>query len=578
MAKPTRAVRESADPDPATVGAVLNGVLGSTWRNCPSWPPDVFAATATVLLKTGAYTAIVDLQSGASSPILDTRTWPDEADRNGKEWRRSLDSDTQLQPPDLVSDSWRSLVAHANTPVHLLRRLSSNPASPARTAASALIALCTIADSASRDIGTPTLDSLSGFARRTERYLMLHRQQSVCSPSVSSATARVLPKQHTPQRGLTLRSLSHHLALVPVSEVVAAWSAPRVVDKGVGRDEVFGVLVLPWPLHLETGQFRLVPDEETRAPALAHPYRFFAFHRPDDPATLRRYMKAAISEARRSAANLRILVFPELALTRTELRVAREIAARARCLLIAGVAVAEGEELDGQTGPKNLAAIAWQHDAKPDRIDLQAKHHRWCLDAPQIQQYSLTSTLPTSRLCWEHTQIGARDLQFWTIASWLSFTVLICEDLARPDPVAEILRAVGPNLVFALLMDGPQLLPRWGAKYASVLAEDPGCSVLTLTSLGMALRSRPSAATPDRRRVVALWRDPIGGAQEIELAPGHHAAVLDIVCQTRTEYTCDGRNDGATAFFPVLSGFRSLAADASQPPRKRGLPRRAKSR
>jgi hypothetical protein len=30
---------------------------------------------------------------------------------------------------------------------------------------------------------------------------------------------------------------------------------------------------------------------------------------------------------------------------------------------------------------------------------------------------------------------------------------LICEDLARPDPVAEIVRTVGPNLVIALLME-----------------------------------------------------------------------------------------------------------------------------
>lgn len=69
--------------------------------------------------------------------------------------------------------------------------------------------------------------------------------------------------------------------------------------------------------------------------------------------------------------------------------------------------------------------------------------------------------------------------------------MLVCEDLARQDPAADLIRAVGPNLLIALLMDGPQLSGRWPARYASVLAEDPGTSVLTLTSLGMAERSRP---------------------------------------------------------------------------------------
>jgi hypothetical protein len=70
--------------------------------------------------------------------------------------------------------------------------------------------------------------------------------------------------------------------------------------------------------------------------------------------------------------------------------------------------------------------------------------------------------------------------------------VLICEDLARQDPAAELVRAVGPNLLVALLMDGPQLANRWPARYAAVLAEDPGTSILTLTSLGMVERSRPT--------------------------------------------------------------------------------------
>lgn len=85
-------------------------------------------------------------------------------------------------------------------------------------------------------------------------------------------------------------------------------------------------------------------------------------------------------------------------------------------------------------------------------------------------------------------------------------SVVICEDLARPDPVGDLLRAVGPNLVIALLMDGPQIKERWSARYATTLAEDPGFSVLSLTSAGMSKLSRPSSGV-NRSKVIGLWKD-----------------------------------------------------------------------
>jgi hypothetical protein len=64
---------------------------------------------------------------------------------------------------------------------------------------------------------------------------------------------------------------------------------------------------------------------------------------------------------------------------------------------------------------------------------------------------------------------------------------------------------------------GPQLTSRWAARYASVLADDPGSAVLTLTSFGMAQRSRPHDRDPSR--VLALWKDPERGMREIQLDP-----------------------------------------------------------
>jgi hypothetical protein len=207
--------------------------------------------------------------------------------------------------------------------------------------------------------------------------------------------------------------------------------------------------------------------------------------------------------------------------------------------------------------------------ARRDRVRtstriMQYKHHRWCLNRDQILQYSLGGRLPASRDCWERIFLPSREVNFVTVGNWLTLCVLICEDLARQDPVAEVIRSVGPNVVFALLMDGPQIKERWPARYASVLAEDPGSSVLTMTNLGMALRSRRDGGDqgPDKSRTIALWRDAIFGAREIALAPGEDACVLSLVRRTGVEKTIDGRVDYRNAHFPVFAGVHPFTTPA----------------
>ena len=141
---------------------------------------------------------------------------------------------------------------------------------------------------------------------------------------------------------------------------------------------------------------------------------------------------------------------------------------------------------------------------------------------------------------------------------WLVLSVLICEDLARPDPAGDLIRAVGPNLVIALLMDGPQIKERWSARYATTLADDPGSSVLTVTSIGMSLLSRPFAG-PSRGRIVALWKDAKRNAPvEIELPDGYDGVVLSLTARWFEEFTADGRSDGKSASHPVLSGVHPV--------------------
>jgi hypothetical protein len=144
---------------------------------------------------------------------------------------------------------------------------------------------------------------------------------------------------------------------------------------------------------------------------------------------------------------------------------------------------------------------------------------------------------------------------------------IVCEDLTQNDEVSEIIRSVGPTFMTAFLLDGPQLASRWGARYASVLADDPGAAVLTLTSYGMARRSRPGRHDPSA--VIALWKESEGGAREIPLEPGAHGVLLTVCGDIATRRSADQRrpaDTGASIFYVALHQIRATDADENAAP------------
>jgi len=238
------------------------------------------------------------------------------------------------------------------------------------------------------------------------------------------------------------------------------------------------------------------------------------------------------------------VVLPELAVTDTDLPEIwkRLAAAFPGAFLIAGTGAAPVKK---EFYSKNEVACWFGSPRKGVPLPIsQKKHHRWLLDSSQLQQYGLTPRLG-GQLLWENIGLGARELKFFPLTGSLTLCFLICEDLARPDPIGDLIRAVGPNLVIALLMDGPQLTHRWAARYAAALADDPGSSVLSLTSIGMARLSTP-LGKPESR-VVALWKDASRGPFEIELPQDADALVLNLSLDQTEEWSADGRSDGGAA-------------------------------
>jgi hypothetical protein len=194
----------------------------------------------------------------------------------------------------------------------------------------------------------------------------------------------------------------------------------------------------------------------------------------------------------------------------------------------------------------------------------QNKHHRWSLDERQVRQYHLGGALHPHIRWWEAMDIPRRAVQFVELGDEITLVSLVCEDLAQIDDVAEVIRSVGPTCVYTPLLDGPQLNSRWAARYAGVLADDPGSAVLTLTSYGMVQRSRPHGR--DSSPVVALWKDPVRGFREIPLETGAQGVLLTVCGDHTTRSSADGRRpvDNMTEYFDVAV-YQVRASSAVSP-------------
>jgi hypothetical protein len=180
----------------------------------------------------------------------------------------------------------------------------------------------------------------------------------------------------------------------------------------------------------------------------------------------------------------------------------------------------------------------------------QNKHHRWSLDEGQVDQYHLGGSLHPHIRWWEAMDVPRKAVEFVEVAE-LVLVSLVCEDLAQNDDVAQLMRSVGPTCVITVLLDGPQLASRRAARYASVLADDPGSAVLTLSSFGMVERSRPGGRNSSP--VIALWKDPTTGVREVPLEPGAHAVLLTLCMDRAPRYSADRRwpVDNSTSCYNV---------------------------
>jgi hypothetical protein len=377
--------------------------------------------------------------------------------------------------------------------------------------------------------------------------------------TINARRGRVLPKRHTPSIGITLRSLTNNLAFHR-SSVDVKWKVAKQSNAFARRvalaspNKIFSVLLLPWPRKVSALDFKVAHKTDER---LRMTGKLGCFHYSPQKWFDSIVLKQTLKQAQKETEKIDMVILPESAITTEEVQEFEQTIGAKEFEVSAYVAGVRNsaEELEGRVFADNMVYCKMgeprtgeYETVKYDppgrnikRTDIQYKHHRWKIDRYQIENYSLGHALSPFKGWWEAIKIRRRKVTFINVGSELTICPLICEDLARQDPIADLIRTVGPSMVITILMDGPQKRERWSARYASVLSEDPGSAVITLTSAGMVDRWRHPYL--EAKRVVALWNDGQGAEREIVLEQDAVGILLSLSVEGDYETSADGRKE-----------------------------------
>ena len=534
---------------------VLQATVSSAWQAASGtdiademlrWPPDVFAFTHLALDRTEAYRFVVSPPSGRQWPPVQNPDWADATARAAREWAQWAEA-PQGPLPELVVQEWQIVRAAADISIDEVT------SGRAWRLCQALLTLHAISDQACAGVGADIAPgSAAGISYRARTRELLARTGSMAR--IHPGFLRVLPKYRTPAGGISSRSVSRYASVIgPAVEVNIHQTSQRSITKE--RKEL-NMLLLPWPLQVADKDFRPVPGSVHERSI--EPYGYFEFSpsEPFDISLADRVLAAAMEHTD----HVDIVVLPESSVPEDQLASLETVLARhGVSLLIAGLRGSKDADIPQSSNWVHFGARLdgrWWHYR-------QDKHHRWSLDPSQIEQYHLGAVLDPRVRWWEALELRPRSLQLIERGDGYTIASLVCEDLAHIDEVIDAIRLVGPTLLVALLLDGPQLSSRWAARYASVLVDDPGSPVLTVTSYGMVRTGTPAEHPPSS--VVALWKDSGRGTHEIALDADAHAILLTADEASAIRRAADGRTPECTTADLRLARITQIRATAPHP-------------
>lgn len=398
--------------------------------------------------------------------------------------------------------------------------------------------------------------------------------------------APVLPKSRTISLGCSLRNLSRNVALAPITtEVQGHWMR----QEGAGDTDVLNLLLIPYPYELPFNAFQPSHKEaELPKDVRARNWRWFKLDQSTylpQTGDLREALIDRFVEMVRTASadcgtsnekGVNGVILPENALDydlfeRLALRLCETPSVEFLICGTSGVPLGplmqgRGVEFNSSRLKHGNFVCTATYTGEPlerrCELNFQHKHHRWKLTDKQIIDYGAAASLDITKDHWENIKISNRSLNFWNFRKDSSFVSLICEDLARNDPAQQLIRTVGPGLVFAILMDGPQIPKRWPGQFAASLSTDPGASVLTLTNHGI-LKNRDSGGKYPLSHAIAIWADADKSPRSITMDPKASGVLLNVSPVAVNAHSLDGRSRVNGALKWLLSGVKNVFEDSN---------------
>ncbi|HAU8253907.1 TPA: hypothetical protein I7148_21890 [Vibrio vulnificus] len=488
-----------------------------------SWPPNVFLILYGLLEFSDKYRLIVSPQSGE---------WR-SADRESGEklssaWSELIRAQRQKDTPKdiaLLVDALKTIFTPANLKTCIYKLCEDHDF------VKAVFKLVISIDELFNNINISDEKPTSDFHFYVKaREVVFDNINNLANNS--GKTGVVTYKHLVPQSGLTLNNLTQFITFLKPT-VKPHITINRVKRRRFSKSS-YNIVFLPWPVDIESDSFT---KSHHSSNIETDEYFDFFDYKPKKEISEKNFILTIISAIERIGF-IDLIVLPECSVSMEKLEKLKDLlfdcfGNRAPALL-AGVYGPDGIH------SKNIASLSFIGESeKFDTIE-QYKHHRWFLDGDQLTNYNLANALDPGKKWWENIKIGRRKLVSLHTREGIRVCPLICEDLARQEPVAQAVRAVGPNLVISLLLDGPQIEQRWPGKYASVLSEDPGSSVLSVTALGMTLRSTGTGFAPSRQ--VALWSESGKKPETLSLDTDSAGIVIQLETSNEKMWTIDGRS------------------------------------
>jgi hypothetical protein len=201
-------------PNQLTIGEFIIGILPDLRRNTrmPSWPPDCFGLCLALLRQTGAYAQLLTDWPPGPTRGGALKTWTDKVHKLSQRWRRSWQAGGSF---DDLADEWQIICQSFDVPLGQTREK--------RTLCEALMTLTAVADEACEGVGSPRNQAPGEVATLADVGTGFLTALGTLCLDIDRSRLRVLPRMHTPQNGLTERSLSHYLSLCEASEVTPQW-------------------------------------------------------------------------------------------------------------------------------------------------------------------------------------------------------------------------------------------------------------------------------------------------------------------------------------------------------------------